>query len=278
MILRCDACSKKWKRKTMKIDDFLENPNENPLDRIVEDGGFTAIFRTICCIGDSFSSGEFETLNNDGTHGYHDVFEYAWGQYLARLCGSKVYNLSRGGMTAKEFCDSFAEANGFWDPCYASQAYILALGVNDLLGENPVLGSINDVDFSDYKNNGKSFAGYYAEIIQRMKIIQPRAKFFLMTIPSDGEKDEKADIKEAHARLLYEFAEKFDNTYMIDLLKYAPQYDDAFRNRFFLLGHMSPAGYYLTAKMVCSYIDYIIRHNQEEFKEVGFIRTTLHAK
>lgn len=261
----------------MNIYNYLENEKENPLDRIVEDGGFTAIFRTICCVGDSLSSGEFESLNSDGTHGYHDMFEYSWGQYLARWCGSKVYNFSRGGMTAKEFCETFAEANGLWNPCYASQAYILALGVNDLLGQNQILGSIYDVDFHDYKNNGKSFAGYYAEIIQRMKLIQPRAKFFLMTMPSEGEKNEKIAVKEAHARLLYEFAEKFDNTYVIDLLKYAPKYDDEFKSKFFLLGHMSPAGYILTAKMVCSYIDYIIRHNYEEFKEVGFIGTNLHA-
>lgn len=31
--------------------------NEKPLDRIVTDGGFCAIFRTIACIGDNLASG-----------------------------------------------------------------------------------------------------------------------------------------------------------------------------------------------------------------------------
>lgn len=75
--------------------------NEKPLDRIVTDGGFCAIFRSIACIGDSLSSGEFESRNADGTKGYHDCFEYSWGQFIGRSCGSKVYNFSRGGMTAK---------------------------------------------------------------------------------------------------------------------------------------------------------------------------------
>ena len=53
---------------------------EKPLDKLVTNGGFCGIFRTIACIGDSLSSGEFESLNNDGQRGYHDYFEYSWGQ------------------------------------------------------------------------------------------------------------------------------------------------------------------------------------------------------
>ena len=263
--------------KFMNIQEFMSNQNEKPLDRIVSDGGFTAIFRTICCVGDSLSSGEFESLNADGNHGYHDMYEYSWGQYLARMCGSRVYNFSRGGMSAKWYCETFADENDFWNPKYASQAYIIALGVNDILGENQELGSVNDVDFTDCKNNKKNFAGYYAKIIQRLKKIQPRAKFFLMTMADEGESDSKIKEKQAHAALLYDFAEKFDNTYVIDLLKYAPKYDEKFKENFYLLGHLNPMGYLLTAKMTASYIDYIIRHNPEDFKEVGFIGTDLHG-
>ena len=36
---------------------------------------------------------------------------------------------------------------------------------------------------------------------------------------------------------------------------------------------MSPTGYVLTARMVESYIDYLIRHNVRAFKQVGFIDT-----
>lgn len=261
----------------MNIEEFIGNENEKPLDRIVSDGGFTAIFRTICCVGDSLSSGEFESLNADGSHGYHDMFEYSWGQYLARMCGSKVYNFSRGGMTAEEYCEGFADINGFWNPKYASQAYIIALGVNDIVCQNKEMGCIGDIDFEDWRNNKKNFAGYYAQIIQRMKEIQPRARFFLMTMADDGENDTRLKDKEAHAALLYDFAEKFDNTYVIDLLKYAPKYDEKFKENFYLLGHLNPMGYQLTAKMVASYIDYIIRHNMNDFREVGFIGTNLHG-
>ena len=259
----------------MNIEEFIAKENEKPLDRIVTDGGFTSIFRTIACIGDSLSSGEFESRKDDKA-GFHDMYEYSWGQYIARMCGSTVYNFSCGGMTAKEYCENFADANGFWDAKYASQAYIIALGVNEIW-QNQELGSVNDVDFSDYRNNKKNVAGYYAQIIQRLKQIQPRAKFFLMTMPNEGKNDAKIKEKQAHASLLYDFAEKFDNTYVIDLLKYAPTYDEKFKENFYLLGHMNPMGYILTAKMVASYIDYIIRHNVDDFKEVGFIGTDLHG-
>ena len=261
----------------MTLENIFENQNEKPLDQIISDGGYTAIFRTICCIGDSLSSGEFEASHNDGSYSYHDMFEYSWGQFIARMCGSKVYNFSRGGMTAKEYCESFAESNGFWNPKYASQAYIIALGVNDILYQRIAFGSTEDIDFNDWRKNQRNFAGYYAEIIQRMKEIQPRAKFFLMTMPDDGEADINREIKAEHRRFLYELSEKFDNTYVIDLMEYAPTYDEKFRDQFFMLGHMNPMGYLLTAKMVISYIDYIIRHNMKDFYEIGFIGTHLHC-
>ena len=36
---------------------------------------------------------------------------------------------------------------------------------------------------------------------------------------------------------------------------------------------MNAAGYALTAKFVISYIDYIIRHNIDDFSEIGLVNT-----
>ena len=253
----------------MNLENIFKNENEKPLDNIPADGGYTAIFRTIACVGDSLSSGEFEADDKNGGSSYHDMFEYSWGQFMGRMCGSKVINMSRGGMTAKEYCESFADANGYWNPKYAAQCYIIALGVNDLFGQNQEIGSPDDINTEDKK----TFAFYYAEIIEKYKKIQPRAKFFLMTMPSAGVKDER---KEKHRDLLNAFAEKYDNTYVLDLFEYAPKYNDEFKKNFYMRGHMNPAGYLLTAKMTAAYIDYIIRHNMQDFKEIGFIGTDLH--
>ena len=87
--------------------------NEKPLDRIVTDGGFCAIFRTITCIGDSLSSGEFESIDPDGTKRYHDFYDYSWGQFIARSCGSKVYNCSQGGYDGEDVYGSLCGQQGF---------------------------------------------------------------------------------------------------------------------------------------------------------------------
>ena len=63
----------------------LYNKNEKPLDKLVDGYSHTSIFRTIAFIGDSLSSGEFETRDENGKTGYHDLFEYSWGQYIAHV-------------------------------------------------------------------------------------------------------------------------------------------------------------------------------------------------
>ena len=42
---------------------------------------------------------------------------------------------------------------------------------------------------------------------------------------------------------------------------------------FFLYGHMNPAGYLLTSRMIASYMDYIIRNDPKLFSQSGMINT-----
>ncbi len=260
----------------MDINTMLYALDEKPLERLVDNGGYTAIFRKIGVVGDSLSSGEFESRDANGNKGYHDYFEYSWGQYLARLCGSTCFNFSRGGMTAKEYCEGFADSMRFWDSQYACQCYIIALGVNDIQNQNQEIGSINDINEQDYTQNAETFTGYYAQIIQRLKKIQPRAKFFLMTMMNESGNHRIREKTEAHRKILFDLADFFDNTYVLDFYKYGPEYNAEFRKKFYLGGHLNPMGYVLTAQMVASYIDFVIRHNFEDFKEVGYIGTDLH--
>ncbi|MBQ6165136.1 MAG: SGNH/GDSL hydrolase family protein [Clostridia bacterium] len=251
----------------------FEDENEKPLDRIVEDGGLCGILRTVGCIGDSLASGEFESLNAAGEKGYHDMFEYSWGQFMAQDCGFQAYNFSRGGMTAREYMDSFAEANDFWSDDKVCQAYIIALGVNDIINAHYPVGGLADIDFSDWRNNNReTFAGCYAAIVQRLLEKQPKARFFFVTMP----RDENGSRSKEHTAFLYELAGALEYAYVIDLDKYAPVYDAQFRRYFFMGGHMNAAGYAFTAKMFESYIDYIIRHNPEDFMQIGFVGTEYH--
>lgn len=254
----------------MDWDKLLYSENEQPLDSFVTGISNMAIFRTVGFIGDSLSSGEFESRDSEGKAGFHDYYEYSWGQYIARKNGLKAYNFSKGGMTAHEYVTSFADKNRFWSPEYACGAYVIALGVNDA-------NKFEAGDIGDENDEGKkTFAHYYLTIIKRLKAIQPRAKFFLVTIPDHSfEKEGKNETAATYRKLLKKICETYENCYLVDLYTYAPKYDKKFQEKFFLYGHMNASGYILTANMIDSYIDYIIRHNPDDFRRVAFIGTEL---
>ncbi len=247
---------------------------EKPLEHMVTDGGFASIFRTIACVGDSLSSGEFETHDpvTGETTGYHDMFPYSWGQFLARMTGATVHNFSGGGMMASTYCEAAADACGWWNPDLKAQAYIIALGVNDIVNFEQEPGTVADICPDDPTQNAKTFMGYYARIIQTYKKISPDAKFFLVTAP----------IHPSHKRMgladrfvtvldcVYALAEYF-GAYVIDLYRYAPAHEGEYVDNFYLYSHLNPMGYRVAAEQMASYIDYIIRHNPADFKNIGFI-------
>ena len=235
--------------------------DEKPLEHMVKDGGYTSIFRTIACVGDSMASGEFETFDPETKeHHFYDMFPYSWGQYIARMAGCTVHNFSRGGMTASEYCQGYAESKGWWDPALAAQAYIVGLGANDLFGAHQPLGEMSDIHPEDPEQNADTFTGWYAKLIMKYKAIQPDAKFFLVTLAREthwqaDEDNPMARAVAAHASRLRELADYFDNTYVIDLHTYAPPHDRPFFERFYLHGHMNPMGYRIIAEQIGSYID-----------------------
>ena len=259
-------------KKYYRFDD----ETEEPLKEFVTNGGFVGVFRKIGFIGDSLSSGEFQSRDAEGKPGYHDMYEYSWGQYIAREAGLTAFNFSRGGMTAKVFIDSFAEKCGFYDPDKKCQAYVIAMGVNDISrainGELP-FGKVSDFNKDEPQKSADTSLGYYGRIISEIKRIQPKARIFLLTHPREQVLTERAEYRAQHTEALYEFAKMFEFTYVMDIGKYGPEYDEYFKKHFFMDGHMNAAGYQFTARLVMSYMDYIIRHNMQDFMQVPFIGT-----
>ena len=103
--------------------------------------------------------------------------------------------------------------------------------------------------------------------------MNPDSKFFLVTMPKEDHSEEFENKKKDHAAFLHELAKHLDNVWVIDLYEYAPVYDKKFKEHFYLEGHMNVQGYILTAKMIASYIDYIIRSEPEAFQNTPFIGT-----
>ena len=130
------------------------------------------------------------------------------------------------------------------------------------------MGTTADIA-EDWQDNQKTFAGYVGQIVQRLKEVNPNAFFFFITLPSDGGDVSRALIRQEHAALMYELADYFTNSFVIDLGKYAPEYDEEVKLNYYVGGHLSTSGYYLTSKMIMSYTDYIIRHNTQAFRAAG---------
>ena len=261
----------------MNINEYVNHlvspdPDEKPLDSMLEHGGLTNIFRSIAVVGDSLSSGEFESCDeNGGNKGYHDMFDYSWGQYIARAAGCTVYNFSRGGMTAKEYMRTFADKMGMFDPAKAAQAYIIALGVNDVINARQEMGKLGDM-WDGSLDSDTTVCGYYCALIEKYKEIQPDAKFFIMSMPlGTGANPADDELRRKFNILLHEIAAHYSNTYVIDLYTYMPANAGDYRRIFYLGGHLNPMGYRFTAVVVMSYIDYIIRHNYDDFVQVPFI-------
>ena len=250
----------------MGVDFKLtENPPVN--------GGFCSIFRTIGCIGDSLSSGELESCMN-GIVQYNDFYEYSWGQFIARACGSTAYNFSRGGLTAKEFVENIHQDQlNIFDPKKKCQAYIIALGYNDIsamMREEMTMGTVDDINVNEPEKNAESYAGYMGRILSFIKQIEHKARVFLVTMPA-YEDDPRSERKDQHAKLMYQLAQMYEYTFVIDLRKYAPIYDAAFKKVYYVGNHMNVMGYYYTANMLLSYIDWIIRNEPDKFLQSGFI-------
>lgn len=252
----------------------------NPIGKFTPDGGFTSIFRTIGFIGDSLSSGEHESFIN-GERGYHDYYEYSWGQYIGRKCGLTAINFSRGGLTCKSFLEDYAvNVNNPFVQEKKCQAYVIALGVNDMnhidLYENG-FGDFGDVDFNNEENNKDSYVGKYVKIIQKLRKNEPKCRIFVMVPPK--EKPESNDLKNKRIKIqkfLNRLPKYFEFLYVLDLRKYAPTYNKKFKSKFNCGGHLNAMGYKFTGDMVATYIDYYIRKYPEDFIQVGFIGKDTH--
>ena len=248
----------------------LINGESNPFadSNILRGGGMIGIFHKIGCIGNSLASGE-TVANDTGVDVYHDMFNYSWGQCIARMCGVTAYNFSRGGQSAATWMSEWANHATFTgNPC---TLYLIGLGVND---SNPdsiaytAVGTSADIDLSDYTNNADSFYGQYGAIIQRIKQVSEKAKIFVMTMPNITD-----NAKLAYNTAIKDMANIFTDVFVMDLAEYGNSYFAKIKanTNIWKSGHGTAVSYKMIADFICTYVDWFVRNNTDKFKNVQFI-------
>ena len=242
------------------------NETDLPLSNIITDGGMCKIFRTIGVVGDSLSSGEmaYGDAEDESTIQYVDMYEYSWIQYMARYCGSTAYNFSAGGLSTRTF---FTAENGKYynelmDGNHKCQAYFIALGHNDRNQSIPI-GTIEDINISNPDLNADTYYGNYGEIISKIKAISPKAKIFCILMKYDS-------VFSVYNTAIKAIASLFGNdVYVLDMATYSGSIEEWEYTQ----GHGNPMGYLNYSYQISSYVDWIIRHNRNDFKYVQFINT-----
>lgn len=238
---------------------------EYPIETLTHETGFLDIFLNVGCIGDSLASGEVWWNEGGEPHGA-DLYEYSWGQFLARKTGNKYYNWSRGGATTKSWLAS-SYATECFDGNHLCQAYIIGLGQNDY-NERMTIGTSADIDMSNYNNNADSFYGNYGKIIQKIKEVNHKAKIFVIT---DMNTSVDAGGYNTPVR---DMATLFDNVYVIDLNQYGTKYYKLdILNAQMRGGHYNAMGYKICSMLIANYIDWLVKKHYTEFTQVELIGT-----
>jgi len=247
------------------ISDLIEN-NSTYIDNSYYE--LYKSFDKVGIIGDSLASGE-SAYKDNGNVRYVDLYQFSWGQFMARNSGNTYYNFSRGGLTTRTWLTNEKGLALAIDGNHDCSGYIMGLGVNDTQIEN-YLGTSSDIDLSDYHNNADSFYGNYAKIIQILTEYNPKVKFFLTTIPSSGTTTNNFNTA------IRNICEMFDNCFLIDLA--SPDYITQFQNGSFIYnnrrsGHYNAIAYNRISQIISNAISKVMLENYEDFEQVEFILT-----
>ena len=195
------------------------------------------VFKTIGCVGDSYTEGYF---NINGSTFVDKTLSYPAS--IARHNGNTVINYGKSGATTRSYVTSTLPTV-ITDS--AKSLYILALGINDAnqLGL-PYLGELADIHDSDPSLNADTFYGNYGKIVQNIKNHAQNAKFVFVGCMRPSSLNANYGV---YTTAIEEIAEHYGATF------YDPMDDDAFNYAVLTTlsgGHPTATGYNAIARVM----------------------------
>lgn len=255
------------------VDNALKQTLDDYNDSIKYDQetNLLSAFRSIGVIGDSLSVGYINEPST-GTVTNRAIY-YSWPQYMARKTGQHIINMGQSGYNVLTWMSSssygWVDLNKEENYC---QCYIIGLGVNDSSdsGRGVPLGSLDDIDLSDFNNNGETYYGGYAKIIQRSRAIRPNSIFLCLTNPrpTTAGKQYNQAIKDVVEYLGDE------KVFVVDL--YNNNYRKYYETPYFLStdrasvnqSHYSPVGYEAMVPVISKACSDVMREHMNIFSQL----------
>jgi hypothetical protein len=128
------------------------------------------------------------------------------------------------------------------------------------------IGTIQNVHLhsADYTAEDLStFMGCYGKIVSLCKEVSPSCRIFLITTPH-MENTNNVNIENT-PRLICE-SNIFTHVYLVDFAAYLPNVNSIYGS-----GHLYCQGYQYYAYAFMNYVDYIIRNNPSDFKNMYYV-------
>ena len=247
---------------TQSIEDRL-----SALESEITDNNETSLcfgmqlFEKIGVIGDSISVGWSKDKNGNNSRRNTGI---SWVQQMARRLGCTAYNLGASGVDPVEwfqpnyefaqYCYTQYQSVGFCD------LYIVGLGLNQA-----TIGTISDINQSDYTQNASTFYGQYARIIQMINAEHPNSIVICLTEPTTRISSYDQAVRDICAL-------NFIKAELVDLEN---DYFELFNTAEILAEHQpdgmhfTPYGYSLIAEAMIKALNDYISKNSSHFKYVG---------
>lgn len=231
---------------------MLEDSLQNPLYCTI------GIFNSIGAIGDSYTQG---AVYNESGSWVGNATNQTFIATMAKRAGVQtVHNYGVGARSTRTYISDGSINNVL--SATADEFYTFCFGINDLeqLGID-YIGSITDINDTDYTQNADTFYGNYGKIIQMIKEYAPNSKMVLIGVYKPDTSSKKYSLFSAETEKI---AEHFGIPYI------NPFDDDYFSSDFFkndiVKGHPTRMGYVGAGIAFERLFSECIKNNAEYFK------------
>ena len=244
---------------TNGIVDYINKKNTTLKENSYLNNAYAGI-PVVGIIGDSLSSGVTQKESSEFVTDY----DFAWWKILERNSGQTYKGFCKGGLSAKYWLEDVDYGlPKALEPGNKCCAYIVALGVNDQY-YGDTIGSITDIDDSDYHNNADTFYGNYGKIIQILTEASPKSLFLLMTIPRTN--------GSSYNEAIRNIANHFSNCFLVDLANNEMDFfnEGYIHNSMYGGGHYNSAAYAVIGKVMEHEISKVIVDNYLAFRYIQF--------